>query len=135
MSAPVRRSVFMSALLRSHEHKIIGKKFIGVRSVRWWMCCGGCAGLIYTLTVKQRQITKLRATNYSGSPEEWHAILASALLQQHPPPSDPEREKAVEGLELVASVTPGERLSIVVRKNIGGITVPAAFPLPRTLKS
>lgn len=77
--------------------------------------------------VRQRQASKLRTASYNGSDEEWTAILSSALLQN---PVDSKFAHALDGLEVSAAITEAERLSIVLRKNIGGITVNSSYIQP-----
>lgn len=68
---------------------------------------------------------KFRAANYHGPESEWEAILSEVLFQ-----GDPAATKHPEGVETVATVGEDGDLSIIVRKNIGDITVRRPFPPP-----
>ncbi len=92
------------------------------------------------LLAKQSRLEKLRAKNYQGDGDEWEAILSATLSQKI---LDGDSRKAVENLEVVASVTEGREVSVLFRKNFGGVTVsrphglssPADLRLARSSKS
>lgn len=66
--------------------------------------------------LKHRSVQSLRAKNYDGSEAEWRDTLSALLFQ--------DRNHDSSHLELVA--TAGEQITLIVRKNISGITV--GFP-------
>lgn len=77
---------------------------------------------LYHGAVKASGISSLQASNYNGDDDEWKAILLHALLQQQPQDaSETPRGEALKGVETVAAIS-GERCTITIRKNIGGIT-------------
>lgn len=74
---------------------------------------------LYHGAVKASGISALQASNYSGGDDEWKHVLLHALLREDP--ENTPRSDALKGIETVAAIG-GERCTITVRKNIGGIT-------------
>lgn len=72
----------------------------------------------FVAVVSQKNINGLRAANYRGSDSEWSDTLAFALLQK-------DESNAIRDVELVATVD--DQITLVIRKNISGITVSCAF--------
>ncbi|KAI9813895.1 MAG: hypothetical protein M1832_006042 [Thelocarpon impressellum] len=73
----------------------------------------------YVGSVRQKRLQKLRAKNYHGDEDEWERILSTTLLETTLKGAD---LKAADGLEVLASVTDAEEVTVSFRKNIGGIT-------------
>ncbi|KAI9836200.1 MAG: hypothetical protein M1819_001537 [Sarea resinae] len=73
---------------------------------------------VYIGFVKQSRLNKLQATNYRDEKGEWSKILSVVLLQEEMSGED---TTAVQGLETTGAIEDG-RLTITLRKNIGGIT-------------
>ena len=71
--------------------------------------------------MKASRLKNTRAKFYKGSDQEWETILASLLLLQSK--EDDKNEDDLAGLEMVATIKPGIEMTLVVRKNVGGITV------------
>lgn len=75
---------------------------------------------LYHGSVKPSGLASLQASNYQGDDDEWKSILLYALLHDTPSSETP-RGEALNGVETVAAIS-GDRCTITIRKNIGGIT-------------
>jgi len=67
--------------------------------------------------VRHRDLDQLKAKNYSGDDEEWRSILKAIFLRD----TNAGSAGLLENVEAIASVD--DRIRIVIRKNISGITV------------
>jgi len=65
-------------------------------------------------------VKELRAPNYKGGNGEWEAVLSHCLLQE---PIEKQSATTNQGIEMVASVEGNSGITIMIRKNISGITV------------
>ena len=70
----------------------------------------------YVGTISSHDLASLRNKGYSGGSDEWRLVLSAILLED----TEVEISPAADGVEAVATV--GEQVTIIVRKNIGGIT-------------
>lgn len=67
--------------------------------------------------MKNNQTASLKSKNFSGTLDDWNAILSSVLLGAS---AD---DALIDGVEAVASVKDGSSITITIRKRIEGITV------------
>ncbi|KAI9840500.1 MAG: hypothetical protein M1837_001560 [Sclerophora amabilis] len=74
----------------------------------------------YVGTIKHGRCEKLRAKNYTGDQDEWEITLSKIFLGTLP--EDDTKARALDGLEVVASVSDAEEIIITIRRNIKGIT-------------
>ncbi|KAI9873808.1 MAG: hypothetical protein M1830_010587 [Pleopsidium flavum] len=72
----------------------------------------------YVGSVKQASTIQIQTKNYQGSDEEWNNMLSWIFLRRR---LEGRNAEALLGLETVASIA-GTKLTITLRKNIGGIT-------------
>lgn len=68
--------------------------------------------------IRQASIGKLQNKNFKGTSQEWAIILSAALLKQ----KDALTSAEAKEVESVATVNE-QQIEIVIRKNVGGITV------------
>jgi hypothetical protein len=77
-------------------------------------------------SVKRSDIDKSRSSSSKVSAEEWRAIVDWLLLHK---PFQPNHANLVNQTELVCTVETSTAVTLVVRQNIGGITVRIAVKL------
>ena len=62
----------------------------------------------------------MKAKTYDGSIEDWKEIVAEALMLKSP---DELQVQDRNILQIVANVSPERSLTIIIRRNVAGITV------------
>lgn len=72
------------------------------------------------MAVRHNRLDTLRAGNYDGSSAEWESVLRKTLLGES---IQDAHAQNLENLECVATVSKGEELKIIWRRNTGGIIV------------
>jgi len=81
--------------------------------------------MILTVEVVQKQIKQLRASSYTGTDDEWQAILRWLLLHQTPTTTC---SIPLDQVELVVHSRETEKeINVIIRQNIKGITVWSSF--------
>lgn len=73
---------------------------------------------LFHASLKESNVNNLQSSHFTGNLDEWKTLLKYVLLHERPRDGVPE---ALQGLETVAAIS-GSKLTVTVRKNIGGIT-------------
>jgi len=77
--------------------------------------------IILIVKVAQKQTKQLRASSYTGTDDEWQAILRWLLLHETPTTTC---SMPLDQVELVVhSIETEKEINVIVRQNIKGITV------------
>lgn len=73
---------------------------------------------LFHASLKDSNVNNLQSSNFTGDLNEWKTLLRYVLLHERPKNG---KTEILEGVETVAAIS-GKRLTVTIRKNIGGIT-------------